>query len=265
MSEALKRSGSPALRASALACFVALGAFAAAWGQEGDTPRQGAGTPELFFAAGLGLESETGRPGALVARELLSASAGRFSGSADVSSALGIVEGTEGSLVDSAGLHAAYLFGRTKRAAFFFDTFLRYRFLFSYAWELRFGGTVIDRWGAGLGQSGLFGDWALGFEDIRTTIEALPAPLWEGDPLLRLSVGWRFSSRWLARATLESFSDEDTTYFFRTLFELAVGLDLPDLSLGARLMLKYSDFFTPTGYLDGAAFRLGVTLPLKRG
>ncbi|MDA8427204.1 MAG: hypothetical protein M0Z80_13840 [Treponema sp.] len=217
----------------------------------------------MFFGEGLGFEAETGRPGAIVAREVLTACEGRLSGQADFSSALGVVEGTDSSLVDSAGLHAVYAFLRFRRTELSADAFVRYRFLFVDASEFRFGGLLRGRWGAGFRERGLYGDWALGFEDIRTAIRYIPDPLWEGNPLLRVALGWRFSRLWSADASIASFSDEDATYFFRTLFDFGANLRMESFALRAHLVLKYSDFFTPTGYLDGLAFRLAATIPIR--
>ncbi len=231
------------------------------WGQEYSQQR-----PEflrMFFGEGLGFEAETGRPGALLARELLQVCEGRFSGSVDLSSALGVVEGTDSSLIDSTGLHFGYRFAHFRRTDLFLDSFMRYRFLFVDAWEFRIGGKVIGRWGPTLNERGLYGDWALGFEGIRTAIRYLPSVLWEGDPLLRVALGWRFSREWSFDTALESFSDEDATYFFRTLFDFGTNLCLDSFALRAHLMLKYSDFFTPTGYLDGLALRIAATIPLR--
>jgi hypothetical protein len=243
-------------RLLALASFIAQSAIVSAISQQ---------QCSLLFMGELGVESETGEPGALVARELFRAGVGRLSGSADVASAIGIAAGNGSSLIDSAGLHLAYLLGGFKRSDFLVDTYVRYRSFFEDAWELRLGGTVIGRWGKGLGAQGLFGDWALGFEEIRTAIGSLPISLWQGNPLFRAAIGWRFSPQWAATTAIESFSDEDASYLPRILFDSGVNLDLAAVSLQARAMLKYSDFFTPTGYLDGIAFRIGATVPLRRG
>jgi hypothetical protein len=248
-------------RSAILANLIMFGIASSLWGREYPQPR-----PEslrMFFGEGLGFEAETGRPGALVARELLRVCEGRLAGSMDISSALGIVEGTDSSLIDSTGFHFGYRFAHLWQTDLFLDSFMRYRFLFIDAWELRIGGTVIGRWGAARDECGLYGDWALGFEGIRTSILYLPNALWEGDPLLRVALGWRFSREWSCDAALESFSDEDATYFFRTLFDFGTNLCLDSFALRTHLMLKYSDFFTPTGYLDGLAFRMAVTIPLR--
>jgi hypothetical protein len=249
------------LRGLGLACLVAARGLSPAAGQEA---RQAERPPlEASLAAGIGFETETGESGAIVLRELLSAAEGRLSAAADISSALGVAPGNYSALIDSAGLHVAYRLFGPGPTGISLDSHLRYRELFEDARELRFGGRVVGRWGGDIESKGIFGDWALGFEGIRTAIDGLPTALWEGNPLIRVDAGWRFSSRWTVDAAVESNSDEDASYSFRTLFDFGSSVDLAALSLRCRLMIKYSDFFTPTGYIDGFAFRVAVTIPLK--
>ena len=233
------------------------------WAGENDS----SAPPSLTCAItqGAGFEAETGRPGALVLRELFEASWGRYSASADLSSAIAVVEGTDGALIDSAGVHGAYVLRRGARTDLVFDCFFRYRFLVAGASDLRLGAILRGYWGAGRSADGIFGDWAVGFEGVRTAIDYLPAALWEGDPLARAAVGWRFSPTWSVLGAVESFSDEDSTYFLRTLFDLSLAAEFARCALHADFMLKYSDFFTPTGYLDGLALRLALRLPLHGG
>jgi hypothetical protein len=217
----------------------------------------------FFLTESIGYEVETDEPGALAARELLSASMGSLSGSVDISSAIGIAPGNYNALIDSAGLHFAYRFSDLEEATISFDSHLRYRELFEDAWELRYGATVKGFWGPGLAERGIFGDWAMGFEGISTVIGALSVPLTDGNPLFRFDAGWRFSSLWAADAAIESFSDEAAAYFPKALFDFGASLQLSSLTLQCRLMIKYADFFTPTGYLDGFALRMTAKIPLK--
>jgi hypothetical protein len=257
------RGGRSAFRARALAIalLAAAGGLVPAAGQEGEAPQ---GTPlRLLLTEGIGYETETAEPGTIVVRELLSASLGRLSGSADLSSAIGAATGSYSALLDAAGLRIAYRVLGEEPNGIFLDARLRYRELFEGARELRFGGTARGLWGPDAGAEGFFGDWAIGYEEIRITIDGLPIALLGGNPLLRLDAGWRFSSRWAADAAVEFFSDEDAGYFPRTLFDFGSRLDLAALSLQCRLVIKYTDFPTPTGYVDGYALRVAATIPLK--
>jgi hypothetical protein len=200
-----------------------------------------------------------------VIRELMRASEGRLQGSADISTAIGVAPGNYSALLDSAGAHIAYRITGQGATGLYADAHLRYRELFENAWELRFGGTARARWGPGYEEEGLFGDWAVGFEEIRIAISGLPIALWGGNPLLRLGAGWRFSPRWALDAAIEFLSDEDAMYFPRTLFDFGASLALESLSLRFGLVIKYSDFPTPTGYLDGYALRAAATVPIKGG
>jgi len=251
------------VRALALASLFPAGGLSPAAAQEAAPPESG--SLRLSFTEGLGYEAETGEPGALVVRELLAASYARLSGSADVSSAIGVAPGNYSALIDSAGLHFAYRLLGTGPTGIFLDSHLRYRELFEDAWELRAGGTVRGEYGAPVDEQGLFGDWAVGFEEIRIAITGLPIALWGGNPLLRIGAGWRFSPRWALDAAIEFFSDEDAAYFPRTLFEYGSSLELPALTLRCRLVVKYSDFPTPTGYFDGYALRVTATVPIQGG
>jgi hypothetical protein len=247
----MTRQGKVILPAMALAGLMAAGSFSTATSQE------------LSFTEGIGFETETAEPGALVLRELLSASEGRLSGDADISSAIGVAPGNYSALLDSAGLRFAYRFSDGETSGISLDSRLRYRLLVEDAWELRFGGTANGRWGSGVESKGFFGDWALGFEGLRTAIGGLPAALWEGNPLLRADLGWRFSRAWSVDAAAETFSDEDASDSFRTLFDFGSSLELSALSLRFRLVVKYSDFATPTGYIDGFDVRVAATIPIK--
>jgi len=257
-----RRLGTP-LRAAAAAFVAAAGfIFPAVGCGQGARPA----TPiRLAFTESLGFETETLEPGAIVLAERLSGAEGRLSGSADISSSLGVAPGNYSALLDSGGLHFAYrLFGQ-EAPGVFLDSHLRYRFLIQGAWELRFGGVVGGGWGAGRDESGTFGDWEVGFEGLRTFIEDLPVALWQGNPLVRADLGWRFSRRWTADAAIATFSDEDASYSFRTFFDFGSSLELAALSLRLRLVVKYSDFATPTGYIDGFALRAFATIPLPGG
>jgi hypothetical protein len=80
-----------------------------------------------------------------------------------------------------------------------------------------------------------------------------------------MGAGWRFSPRWALDAAVEFLSDEDAMYFPRTLFDFGASLALRSLSLRCRLVIKYSDFPTPTGYVDGYAIRAAATFPIYGG
>jgi hypothetical protein len=224
--------------------------------------------PALSYTLSLGFETETAVPGMLVVRELLAASQGRLSGSADLSTSLDLHGPDQTRLVYSAGLRLSCLLAEAWGTTFFLDPSLRYRSLFAAGWEGRAGGTITGRWGAAAPSGravpgiGAFGDWRIGFEAIEMRLPVLPASLWQSNPLMRASFGWRFASGWKVEAAVQSFSEEDSTYFFRSLFDFGATLELEKLSLSGHLVLKYSDFFTPTGYLDGIALRLGISLPL---
>ena len=259
----MRNTASALARVLALASLATIGRLAPAAAQEAAAP--GEGSLELSYTEGLGYEAETGESGALVVRELLSASYGRLSGSADISSALGVAPGNYSALIDSAGLHFAYRLLGPGPAGISLDSHLRYRELFENAWELRVGGTVRGELGAPADEQGLFGDWAVGFEEIRIGITGLPIALWGGNPLLRLDAGWRFSPRWALDAAIEYLSDEDALYFPRTLYDFGAKLDLAAMTLRFRVVLKYTDFPTPTGCLDGCAFRAAATFPIQGG
>jgi len=253
------RSKAP-LHVLPLVCLVAALGISPAASQEADG-REGSRLL-IFFTEGLGYAAETGAPGAIVVRESLSAAKGWLSGSADFSSAKGVVSGNYSALVDSAGSHCAYDLTSLGLDGISLDAHLRYRVLFEDAWELRYGGTVVGRWGPGKGTKGFFGDMTLGFEEIRTAIKNLPIVLLEGNPLIRFDAGWRFPTRFAADLAIESFSDEDATYFPKTMFDFGSSLELAAFSLRCDCVAKYTDFMTPTGYLDGIALRAAATIPL---
>jgi hypothetical protein len=248
-------------RACLLAGTLAAMALSPAAGQEAARP--GESPFALAWEESLGLASETGRPGAFIVKELLAFTAGPFSGTADISTALGIEGGTESFLVDSTGLHFGCRVLEPRFPGIFLDSQLRYRKLFEGAWELRYGGILWGRWGEGNEARGLFGDWAVGFEGIRTAIDGFPSAFTEGNPMARLALGWRFSPDAASALAMESFSDDVASYFPKILFDLGSSLALPKLTLQLHLILLYTDFFTPTGYVDGYSMRLSATLPLK--
>jgi hypothetical protein len=250
-------------QACALAFLVAIGASFPASAQEAAQPEGKA--LRLSYTEGLGYEAETGEPGAAVIREFLSANYGRLGGSADISTAIGVAPGNYSALLDSAGIHFSYRITGQEAEGISLDSHLRYRELFEDAWELRIGGTVRGAFGASADEQGPFGDWAVGFEEVRIAITDLPIALWAGNPLLRLGAGWRFTPRWALDAAVDYLSDEDAAYFPRTLFDFGSILALDSLSLRCRLIIKYTDFPTPTGYLDGYAFRVAATVPIQGG
>ena len=229
---------------------------------EADLPKAPGAQVALSLTETLGFETETGEPGSVVLREFLRASYGRYSGSADLSSSLGAASGSYSAFFDSVGAHFAYrVFGPESEGSFL-DAYLRYRKLFVNAWELRIGGMARGVFGPRPAERGAFGDWAIGYEEIRIAVTGLPLALWGGNPVMRLGGGWRFSPRWAADAAVEYFSDEDAAYFPRTLFDFGASLELEKVSLRCRLVIKYTDFPTPTGYIDGYALRLAATIPL---
>jgi hypothetical protein len=82
------------------------------------------------------------------------------------------------------------------------------------------------------------------------------------DPLLRAGLAWRCTDSLQVDLGVASFSEQEASYFFRTLFELGARLKLGEISFGATGTIIYSDFFTQTAYMDGFSLRVAASFPL---
>ena len=61
---------------------------------------------------------------------------------------------------------------------------------------------------------------------------------------------------------LSDFNPDDASLYLKTFFIAALAYRNSHFGLMANFVLKYSDFFTDTAYIDGAAFRIFLDLPL---
>jgi hypothetical protein len=226
----------------------------------GELPAAAPGAPasslHLGLVAGLGYESETGRPWAIVPSLGLSVDRGGAWALVDVSSAI------PENFVDTAGLSLGWEFFRFGRASFGLESLLWWRSYGSLGDETRFG--VLGRLDLGSlpGETGLFFRAEGGYSLLMTRFYDGLLEETDQDPLGRLDIGWRLNGPWTIEAAVEDFSRLDATLYLKTLFEFGAAYDLGPATIGARLVVKYTDFFTLTSYVDGVALRLTARVPL---
>jgi hypothetical protein len=254
--------------AAILSSAAALGAEANA--PSGDLPGYSAPqtrreAAKVALTMGLGYESETGLPWAIEPRLGLDVAWARSYAKLELSQAFGELS-PSGSVayrfLDTAAISVGYLLWRPERASLRLEAFSRYRSFGSIGLEARFGGLALLEAGRAKDEAGFSFRGAAGFSRLMTRYSSIAVTQWDNDPLARLGFAWRSAGGLSLDAAVSDYTGSDASLWLKTFFDFGASYELEGATLEARLVLKYSDFFTLTSYLDGAALRLALRLPL---
>ncbi len=220
----------------------------------------------LALEIGLGGEAETGLPWAIEPRLALAASWRRSYARLELSQAFGELDWQKilgYRVLDTAGMSVGWNADTFPWLDLDLEAFSRFRSFGSAGFEARFGGLALFDAGTMPGSAGFFFRGAAGYSRLLTRYSGISTSQWNNDPLARLGFGWRDGGPLALDFAISDYTGSDVSLWLKTFFEFGaeLGLGQGD-SASARLILKYSDFFTLTSYLDGFALRLAFRFPL---
>jgi hypothetical protein len=224
--------------------------------------------PRLF--AGLGFDKESSRPAALELKLALAFFWPKLSFSIATDAVLldrlpgGAKDNPFLSLPDFALARVDWRPYAAPGFAFDVEGFGRWTRLTPHANEWRAGlilGTRLGRDETGL-RPDFFLDLGYSFVGTRYSSPRLTLDLYDWDPLLKAGLEWRLAKPLHLVFDIASYSDEEASFFFRSLFEFSTRLDLDAVSLSLTGTVVYSDFFTETAYIDGFSVRAGAAFRL---
>ncbi|HET7838361.1 MAG TPA: hypothetical protein VFL04_01290 [Rectinemataceae bacterium] len=222
----------------------------------------------LGLELGIGAESETGLPWAVEPSLALDADWDRYYARIELSQAFGELDWQRVlgyRVLDTAGMAVGWRPELADRLDLRLEAFSRYRSFGGAGYEARFGALALLQAGAMRGEAGPFFIAGAGYSRLMTRYSGTAVSQWDNDPLARIGFGWRDGRRLVLDMAISDYTGADASLWLKTFFEfggrLAFGEgEAPEAR--ATLVLKYSDFFTLTSYLDGFALRLSMSLPL---
>ena len=213
----------------------------------------------LRLDIGLGLDSETGRRLAVEPVLGLGLRAGPFFMDGVLAAATGEA------LLD----RAVFRYGWFFRPSFWLrgsgQNLVAWRSYGSDGDETRLGVIVSVDWGAQASRMGFALRTIVGYSILKTRIPALDLAWVDQDPILGLGLVWFSGTGWEVSTRVSDFDQAEATLWMKTLFGFAVAYQCPDWRVQLDLVVKYSDWFTLTAYVDGLALRLSAALPLTGG
>lgn len=260
----------------AVFCAVAAGPLAL-WSEEAtahDAPRslsrfpgpeRGRPRPSLGLRLTAGAESETGLGLGIDSGLGFDASLGRAHSLVSISSLTGRL-GTDSFFssrgIDSIAVSLGYEFVARPRMSVDSAVSYRYRSYGSAARESSWNGLLSFDLGRGHSMHGSSFLGSFGYGLLLTAYGYGGGRMLDSGPLFRVGLRARTFHGVAFNLFLSDYSEEDSSLFLKTFFEVGAQFALATISLDTRLILKYSDFFTNTSYIDGFALRVTSRFPL---
>lgn len=211
--------------------------------------------PNLQFNFGLGLDSETGRPLALEPECGLGLRVGPFF------TQLGASSATDGNLLD----RLAFQYGWRFRAHWLnasVENMIAWRSYGADGDETRLGLVLRADFGTMSTRMGVALRTIIGYSVLKTRIPALDLSWVDQDPILGIGIVWFSGTGWELSTSVSDFGLAEASLWLKTFFIFGVTYQCPQWRIQTELLVKYSDWFTLTGFADGLALRVSGAVPI---